>query len=91
MGSVLIRYLTSEGVQESILPLQGESTVGDLMRRLATEASGGLQTGSKKVLEGSSAGFVVVVNGMAIHSRQGLRTPVADGDTVSIMPLVVGG
>jgi len=71
--------------------LEGEAILGDLIVRLAEEARGELQATCQQVGEGSYAGFIVVVNGANVQYLKGLDTPIGDGDTVSILPVVGGG
>jgi molybdopterin converting factor small subunit len=71
--------------------LAGESTLGGLMVRLAEEATGELQATCRQVQERSHAGLIVAINGANVQYLSGLDTPVRDGDTVSILPVVAGG
>ena len=91
MGSVVVRFRTSGGMQEVAVSLRGEATVRDLLTRLAGEAGGELEAVNKKALDDSYTGLIVVLNGTIVRSLNGTNTPIGDGDTVSIMPVVVGG
>ena len=72
------------------MQLRRETTVGELLARLAGEADGHLRAVSHKALD-DAAGHIVVVNGANIRSLRGLHTPIDDGDVVSVLPVVVGG
>jgi molybdopterin converting factor small subunit len=91
MGSITLRYRTSKGVQETAINLRAEATLRDLVARLAGEAGGELEAVSKQVLKDSHADLIVVLNGAVVQSPDGMDMPIGDGDTVSILPLVVGG
>lgn len=64
-----------------------EATVGDLLRPLAAE-----HPDLDLFEDGSLRGYVTVLqNGENVGHGEGLETPLAEGDTISVFPPVSGG
>lgn len=69
--------------------LDGESTVGDVLRQLEAEYEG---LAGSLVVDGELAPQInVLKNGREVLHLEGLHTTLADGDRLSIFPPVAGG
>lgn len=90
MGTVVVRFTTAKGIQETRLSLRGEATLRDLLVRLDGEATGELRAIGQQILKHTYLG-IVLLNGTMIRHLEGLDTPVGAGDTVVILPAVAGG
>ena len=88
------------GRTKSTMHLVHGSTVGSLMETLRTEGSHlsahlpfdpstGLRTSFAQ--DKAEDRLLILVNGRSVHILQGLDTPLADGDRVTIMPKAFGG
>ena len=75
------------------LELVGPATVADVLRRLVAEDRSLIGA----VLDTEPAvsvrpGFALLLNGVnALHAQRGLQTPVAEGDTLSLIHGITGG
>ena len=70
---------------ETLRTVEGNS----LLAHLPFDPSTGLRTSSA---QGKAEDrLLILVNGRSIHLLQGLDTPLADGDRVTIMPKAFGG
>ena len=89
------------GRTKSTMHLSRGATVGSLMETLCTgegsclsarfpfDPSTGLRT---SFAQGRAQDrLLILVNGRSVHILQGLDTPLADGDRVTIMPKAFGG
>jgi len=70
---------------ESTMHLRPGDTVGALMEALRTGEDGYLS------VHFTEDRLLIMVNGRSVHLLQGLDTPLADGDRVTIMPKAFGG
>jgi molybdopterin synthase sulfur carrier subunit len=77
------------GRTESTMHLVRGSTVGSLMAALRTEGS--YLSAHFKEFAVAEDRLLILVNGRSVHILQGLDTPLADGDQVTIMPKAFGG
>ncbi len=68
------------GKEELRLDVSAGERLSDLLRQVAGPA--GLPEGSTSA---------ILINGRNCAFRQGLATPIADGDLVEILPIVTGG
>lgn len=78
------------GVSAIDLPLTERTTIGHVLHRLVAS----YPPLGKKLWddEGKLAGFVtVLLNGRSVEYLQGLETPVAGDDSISLFPPVGGG
>jgi molybdopterin synthase sulfur carrier subunit len=83
-----LRDLT--GLKAIELPIEGQSTVGDVLQRLAVA----YPALTDKLWDGLGArtGYVtVLLNGRSIDCLDGADTPVVDGDEMDLFPPVGGG
>ncbi len=75
------------------LELAAPVCVGDVLRRLADQDRTlvGLVLEAEPVLS-VRPGFALLLNGVnALHAPRGLETPVAEGDTLSLIHGITGG
>jgi len=93
---IKVRYFTTlrelaRAAEEEIEMKEG-STLVDLLKKIASkyggEASNYLFDKRSGVIDPS---IQFLVNGISIHSLQGLRTELKDGNTVAIVPPIGGG
>jgi molybdopterin synthase sulfur carrier subunit len=78
------------GFSKLDLPLHGLTTAGQVLQRLAAEHPA--LAGKLWDTEGHMTGYVTVLrNGRSIAYLQGLATPLAEDDTLSLFPPVGGG
>ena len=73
------------GRTENTMHLSRGDTVGALMEALRTGEDGYLS------VHFAEDRLLIMVNGRSVHILQGLDTPLADGDRVTIMPKAFGG
>jgi len=78
------------GRTERTMHLGREDTVGALMETLCT-VEGSYLSARLKEFAVTEDRFLILVNGRSVHILQGLETPLADGDRVTIMPKAFGG
>jgi molybdopterin synthase sulfur carrier subunit len=78
------------GRMESALHLSQGDTVGVLMEALRT-VEGSYLSARLKEFAVTEDRLLILVNGRSVHILQGLDTPLADGDRVTIMPKAFGG
>jgi len=76
------------GGRERELGLGGGSTVGDALARLCDT-----DERRREIFAGGELKphLVVMVNGVPVQSLQGQATPLADGDTLALFPMLGGG
>lgn len=76
------------GGRERELGLDGGSTVGAALDRLCDTAAR-----RREIFAGGELKphLVVMVNGVPVQSLQGPATPLADGDTLAVFPMMGGG
>jgi len=67
------------GREEAELEVAPGARLGDMLRQLA----------GRDVPEGAAS--AILINGRNCAFRDGLATPVADGDLVEVLPIVSGG
>jgi molybdopterin synthase sulfur carrier subunit len=77
------------GRTERTVHLGQGDTVGALMEALRTEGS--YLSAHLKEFAVTEDRLLILVNGRSVHVLQGLDTPLADGDRVTIMPKAFGG
>ena len=78
------------GRTERTMHLGRGDTVGALMEALCT-VEGSYLSARLKEFAVTEDRFLILVNGRSVHILQGLDTPLADGDRVTIMPKAFGG
>jgi molybdopterin converting factor small subunit len=69
------------GREEAELEVEAGARLSDLLRRIAQQPA--------QIPAGVAS--AILINGRNCAFRQGLDTPVADGDLVEILPIVTGG
>jgi molybdopterin synthase sulfur carrier subunit len=74
---------------ERTVHLDRGDTVGALMEALRTVEGSYLSAGLEFAV--TEDRLLILVNGRSVHILQGLDTPLADGDQVTIMPKAFGG
>ena len=80
--------LRTETLGEPVVEASG-GTVRDVLADLVSRFP---SLGSRVIEDGDLARFVnVYVGGEDVRTREGLDTPVTDGDTVILLPAVAGG
>jgi len=67
--------------EELSLELAPGARLADLLRRIAPDP--------QRIPEGIAS--AILVNGRNCAFREGLNTPLADGDLVEVLPIVTGG
>lgn len=77
------------GRTDSTMHLSREDTVGSLVEALCTEGS--YLSAHLKGFAVAEDRLLILVNGRSVHLLQGLETPLANGDQVTIMPKAFGG
>jgi molybdopterin converting factor small subunit len=81
-----------ERVSISLADSSESFTVRDLLGRVAQNGGPDLyETVSSSSHDESRQTLLIVLNGRSIQSLQGMDTPVHDGDSLSILPVVAGG
>jgi molybdopterin converting factor small subunit len=77
----------------SEIVLEEGSSVENLLNRVR-EWVAGVNPGSgshKMAFLNNTAGMVVLLNGVSIHTLSGWNTKLRDGDEVSLLPMFAGG
>lgn len=71
------------------IPLSRPVDVGELLETFARQA--GFHSQLFEPSGEIKRGFVVLVNGTSIYHRQGLKTPIRDGDEIAVLSFATGG
>jgi molybdopterin converting factor small subunit len=83
---VQLTYAMAKELGAPRLELEGAETVADVLR--LTRERFAASPGRYEELTRVAA---VAVNGVLVHYRRGVRTPVHDGDTVAFVKAAAGG
>ena len=76
------------GGRERELALAPGATVGDALAELCDTPA---RRGEIFAGDGLKPHLVVMVNGVHVDARSGLRTPLSPGDTLAVFPMLGGG
>lgn len=75
--------------EQNVIDLEDEDTLSDLIAKLKEKSSNKSLFPNYNSKQKST--LTILVNGHNIHTLNGLRTILKNGDTVVFIPLVVGG
>jgi MoaD family protein len=79
------------GTSELIVNLNDGSTIEDLLRLLESRYGENFRNMVYNPLEGVKPTIMILVNGRQIQFIGGIKTRLAEGDTVSLIPPAGGG
>ena len=82
---VELTYDMSKALGASHFEVEGAATVAEVVRLAEQRFEG------KGSFEQLTARAAIAVNGVLASHRRGMRTPVADGDTVAFVKAAAGG
>ncbi|MBW2229875.1 MAG: MoaD/ThiS family protein [Deltaproteobacteria bacterium] len=83
---VQLTYDMGKELGESLIEIEGARFVKDVVRLTRERFASG--SGSFDTLSRVTA---IALNGVLINYRKGMKTPVADGDTVAFVKAAAGG